>query len=516
MGFAASIRRFFGRKSPRALRTSLDRQERAGAVGVEVISASQTRRFQAAVPTRLNRETLAQSHGESINTDIATDLPVLMARCAFEFASNPLFEGVVNTFKDDVVGPEGPTLQVSSDSNAFNDAVEAAFKAVMADPDPSHRYGGVESMKTWVHGLLLAGSYVNVYTNVERPGKRISLGFRTIHARRLVTPAQHAGDPSVAFGVRLDPTTGAAVEFYIDKPHQLGAFTLTYGEFETIPAVAVQHCFIPVEPEQLTGYPMLTSVLETAADIREYDKYVMEAAKNAAGHAVGLQAAHPEMITDPEPITDDCIRMEPGQANVAPMGWQWASLAPTQPGAQYVEFRRERGAELGRPIHMPLLVVFLTAAEANFSSAQYEGTVYCDGVLNVQKFIERRSMNPIVERVIAELTLRGSVQPPAKYELTWTWNVPAHANIEKFVSAIEKMVQLGIIAASDASAMVGKNWEKVVASRKRCKADLEAAGLPPTPMGNGAESKAEGDESPPPKKLVPKKNRNARRFAINR
>lgn len=511
MGMRSAISKLFRRKQPALPARGFEQVQRAGATGVYIDQSSQTRRFQAAIPNRLNRETLAQSHGESINTDIATDLPILMARCAFEFASNPLFEGVVNTFKDDVVGPEGPTLQVASNDTAFNEAVEAAVKVVMADPDPSHRYGGVESMKTWVHGLLLAGSYVNVYANVKRPTKGISFGFRTIHARRLVTPAQHAGDPNVAFGVRFDEKTGAAIEYYIDNPRQYGAFTLSYGEFETVPAEAVQHCFIPIEPEQLTGYPMLTSVLETAADIREYDKHVMEAAKNAAANAVGLQSNSAESHINPDPISDTCLPLEAGQINVAPKGWGFVALTPTQPGAMYTEFRRERGAELGRPIHMPLLVVFLTAAEANFSSAQYEGTVYCDGVLNIQKFIERRSLNPIVEMVIAELALKGKVRIPAKYDLTWTHNVPAHANIEKFVKAIETMLHLGIVAESDAAAMLGKNWEKVVAARKRCKADLEAAGLPPTPTGQPSPPPgAEDGASPVPKKKPAAKKPNAR------
>ena len=119
--------------------------------------------------------------------------------------------------------------------------------------------------------------------------------------------------------------------------------------------------------------------------------------------------------------------------------------------------------------------------------------------------------------VIAELALKGKVRIPAKYDLTWTHNVPAHANIEKFVKAIETMLHLGIVAESDAAAMLGKNWEKVVAARKRCKADLEAAGLPPTPNGQPSQPPgAEDGASPVPKKKPAAKKPNARRFSITR
>jgi len=507
MGITATISRLFSRKP-----SPVD--DAPAGKGIEIMPAEKLRRFQAAQPTRLNREQFAQAHGESINTDLAGDLPVLQARCAFEFSSNPLFEGVVNTFKDDVVGRNGPLLQVNSDNDAFNEAVESAFKVVMADPDPSHRFGGVEVMKTWVHGLLLAGSYVNVNANVRRPTSPITYGWRTVHARRLASPAQLTGDPNVAFGVRLNPKTGEAVEYYIDKPQQLGAYTLSNGDYETIPAAAVQHCFIPIEPEQLTGYPMLTSALETACDLRQYDQYVMKAAKNAAGLAVGLQSQGADAQINPDPIDSTCVDFEPDMINVAPKGWQFTGLNPTQPGAMYTEFRHERGAELGRPIHMPMLVVFLTAADANFSSAQYEGTVYCDGVAGIQGFIERRSMTPIVNGIIAELVLKGMVGIPKKFDLVWTWNVPAHANIEKFVSAIRMMIEDGLISQAQAAAKLGLDWEKVQASRERCAKDNEDKKLPPAPANAGsAGSIAKEDEeadAKPPSKKPPAKKPNAR------
>lgn len=474
-------------------------------------------RFQAAQTNRLNRAHWERAHGQSINNDLAMYLDVLMARCQYEYASNPLFEGVVNTFKDDVVGKHGPLLQVNSADSAFNETVEQAWRDVFADPDPSHRFGGVEVMKTWVAGLLLAGSYVNVNATVRRQNTPITFGWRSIHARRLVTPPDKASDPNTAFGCRSDED-GAAVEYYLDVTKRSGPYTLSGIEFKTYPAAAVQHCYVPVEGEQLTGYPMMTSTLETAADIRDYDKIVMEAAKNAAGHAVGLQATHPEFVTDPEPIATSTYQFEPGEANVAPPGWSWQSLTSTQPAAQYVEFRRERGAELGRPIHMPLLVVFLTAAEANFSSAQYEGTVYCDGVGGIQSFIERRSLNPLViNGVVAELAIKGKVRIPKRFELVWTHNVPAHANIEKFVSAIRMMIEDGIIAPSQASALLGYDWEKVVAARERCAKDLDDAGLPPSPVNTGsAKPVDEGDDDSPPNAKKPAKKANVGRFSLTR
>lgn len=451
--------------------------ERQGRTRVEVV---EVQRFGAAETNRLNRAHWSKAHGQSINNDLAAQLSILQARCSYEYGSNPLFEGVCNTFRDDVIGRDGPLLQIVSDNEKFNAKVEAAVKTVFADPDPSHRYGGVEIMKTWVLSLLLAGSYVNITTNVKRAFSKLTFGWRTIHARRLVTPPEYVSDRNTAFGCKSDDN-GAPIEYYVDDTPRQGAYQHKGMKFKAFPAEMVQHVYSPVEAEQLTGYPWMTSTLDTAADIRDYDSHVMDAAKNHAAHALTMFAADPRLTMQVKPISKATLPVSRSEINVAPPGYQFGTTDATQPAAQYVDFRRERAGELGRPIHMPLLVVLLTAADANFATAQYEGTVYCDGVKNCQGLIERRSLIPFVLSIITELVLRGEVEVPESFEMVFTWNVPAHANIEKFVKALETMVEMGFIAPSQASSMLGYDWDKVVAARKKCKKDLIDNDLPPTP-----------------------------------
>jgi len=506
MGLFGSIAGIFKRKPVRPTRGVFGRDDRA--TGFESVG-----RFAAAQTNRLNRAHWERAHGQSINNDLAMYLATLQARCQFEYASNPQFEGVCNTLGDDVTGRDGPLLQIDSDSDKFSRVVEAAWWEVFGNPDPTQRFGGVEIMRTWVISLLLAGSYVNINSTVRRAATPITFGWRSVHPRRLVTPPQFSGDPNVAFGCRSNDD-GAPLEYYIDNSRNIGPFAQLGMQFKPYPAAAVQHCYIPVEGEQLTGYPLMTSTLETAADIRDYDKLVMEAAKNAAGHAVGLQATHPELVTDPQPIATDTYPMSSGEVNVAPPGWAWQSLQATQPAAQYVEFRRERAAELGRPLHMPLLVVLLSAADANFSSAQYEGAVYLEGVRKLQGFIERRSLNKfLMQGVIAEIALRGMARIPREFEAVWTHNVPPHANIEKYVRAIETMVKLGLIAPSQASAMLGYDWDFVVSARKKCQDDLEQADLPPTPSDTDG-MPLEPDEAAPQPKAKPKTRNSRVRFSF--
>lgn len=449
---------------------------------------------------RLNQADWLGANGQSINEDLETDLPVLMARCAHAFATNPIFEGICNTYCQDVVGPHGPTLKINSDDPVFNEEVEWAWRQVFAAPDPSGRLGGVENMRMWVRLLLTAGSFINVFTERRRDQTEVRFAWRTIHPRRLITPMSMMGDPNVAFGQRLDPQTGAPTRYYIDKPQRLGGSEISGLDYQEFPADMVQHRYLAVEPEQLTGYPMMSSTLKTLAEISRLDGYTMEAAQAAAWADWWLKSSDPSKAYSPDPLPAGPIKVSKGAVNVAPPGWEPVGGQSSQPSAQGILYRHERLAECGRPINMPLLIVLLSVNDATFSSAQFAGALYIDGIRGLQGYLQREVLNPLLEIVITELVLSGRVRRPEWYEKLWTHNVPPHANIEKLVSAVEKMVAMGAISLPDASAWFGFDFEEVLARRKKAQDDLEAANLP-LPPSSAPPEPAEpptGDDEPAP------------------
>jgi capsid protein len=260
--------------------------------------------------------------------------------------------------------------------------------------------------------------------------------------------------------------------------------------------------FFDEEGEQVTGYPKMTSALEPAADLREYDRSVLKAADNAAKHAVGLEVAHPEMVLDPDPLpAGDTLPISAGMANVAPMGWRFAPLTATQPMSVYGEFRSERLAELGRPIHMPLMLVLLSSRHSNFSSAQFDGSIYAEGVNDTQGMLELQHLNGCVEQVIVELVLTGLVSRPPEYSLTWSWPKPPHADIAKISKALRSQLEDGAISLVEYCAALGYDYEQVLANRERVASELAAMGLPPSPANTGggqvsAAPPADDDEGP--------------------
>lgn len=440
------------------------------------------RRFDAGRLNRLNRDHWRFAHGQTINHDLSSDLPTLIARCTHEAANNPLVSGAIETIANDLVGRNGPRLQVTSDSPEFNERVEEAWRNVWSMPDPNGQLSGPECMRLWIRTLCTSGSFVNVFANVDREGP-VKFGWRTVHPRRLETDPVHAGDPLVQFGVRISEW-GRPVEYFIRKP-DLGAFRKP--EYIRYPAGIVQHRFESIEPEQITGIPWLTSCLETVADLRQFDYYVMQAAKNQAAHTMALEAKAPELVSQPFDVTGMTLSVEPGAVNVAPAGWGWATVQPTQPGAQYQSFRHERLRELGLALGMPLMMVLLSSAESNFASAHYDGAVYMRRIKARQAWIERSTLNELIEQIVAELIIAGEVDRPANYRCLWTWELPPYVNPEKQRKADRMAVEDGAMPLGEYSASLGFDFEDVVEQRVRENERLEEAGLPlpPTNYGSG-------------------------------
>lgn len=442
------------------------------------------RRFDAVANNRLNRQHWINAHGNSINVDLA-DLPTLMARCAHEAANNPLVYGALETLETDVVGRNGPRLQVVSDDDRFNEAVERSWRDVWAMPDPTGQIAGPENLRLWVRLLNVGGSFLNVFENVRRPGP-VTFGWRTVHPRRLTTPIDRTGDRNVRFGIEFNDR-GRPLRYFVAN----GVDNL-FSPVTTTPIRAnmAQHRFIADEPEQLTGYPALTSCLETIADLREYDHHVMEAAKHSAAQTPFLEAWDPASVIDPEPLPAEGVSIQVGEANAAPLGWKWTSLQPTQPSALYIDYRHERIRELGLALGMPLMMVLLSSAGSNFASAHYDGAVYLRRIRALQSWFERRTLNELLEQVISELVIAERLSDrlvrPATYSFRWTWETPPYVNPEKQRKADRIAVEDGALPLDEYSASLGLDFDEVVSARERINSQLDAAGLPRPPINHGS------------------------------
>jgi capsid protein len=375
---------------------------------------------------------------------------------------------------------------------------------VWAMPDPLGMSSGADCMRTWVRSLCITGSYITVEANVKREGP-VAFGWQCIDVRRKETPPERAGDPLIAFGTRYNEL-GRAIEHYFRRrtvtPNQWQSV-----EYTTLPDEVVQVRYEMVEPEQIAGVPWLASCLETIADLADYDKYELEAAKIQTQMSALIQAAHPELVVDPVDVAaGETFQLQHGAITAIPAGWVASFPSSTHPSGEYRTFRHERLRDLGLALGMPLMMILLSSAESNFASAHYDGAVYLRRLKARQAWIERSTLNKFVEQVVVELILAGIVARTKRYTCKWTWDVPPYVNPEKQRSADRMAMEDGALPLSEYCAQMGLSFEEVVATRARDNEILEEAGLPPVrtaqnpkpPMDEESDQAAE-DDAPPSK-----------------
>ncbi len=451
------------------------------------------RRWDAAQTDRLNRDMWASAHGYSINYDLSLDLETLRARSTFECANNPMVEGVINTHAVDVVGKCGPSLQVQSDDAEFNELVEDAFAEFFEMPDPTGRLSGPEMLKLWVRLLWVAGEFINQEVTVDRGQTGLtSLGVTCIHPRLLTTPPHMAGDPNVLFGIRT--RDGKPVTYYFQREADPTVYNIV-TEHTPVPADMIQHRFMVTEPHQARGYPWLASSLQVIADLRDYKKHVMTAARNAAAQGVFWYADHPD--ADYLQV-NEVVEIQHGMQQTGPPGWKPAMMQPTQPTSEFKTYVHERLRELGRPVNMPLMMVLLSSADSNFSSAHYDGQIYIRGIQSLQSYIERLCLNLFLKKLVRELQLSRRVTPPRRYNPMWTWPVPPYVNPKQMYEALRGQLEDGTAAYSDVLGAYGRNLEETIRKRQRENEMLAEADLPPLPTGRKATSDAAPEVSVTP------------------
>ena len=441
------------------------------------------RRWEAADTNRLNRAHWSTVTGQTINEDLAERLETLRTRSIYEAANNPIVEGVITTHAAHVVGPHGPTLQVQSDDEDYNNALEALWRNWFKKPDITGRLSGADLLRGWIRSLWLAGELLaQMVTDFEAVG--ITLRVLDLNPKRLATPYEFAGDPDVALGVRRKKN-GRPTQYFISDPMVVGVWEAETGKYETVPADLMIHGYLTQEPGQVRGVPWLSTSLDTCADMRDYDAEVLDAARAAADTGVYWHTDHP----DAEYLeVDTTVDMERRTQSTGPPGWKPAMINPQQPSTGYVDYRKERMAAIGRPVSMPLMLVRLTAERHTYSSARMDIQLYLIQLLVIQAFLETSALNPLVDELAREAEVPRLIpRRPAKVTYVWVWPRPPHVDPQKEAQAEEIQLDNGTATYTGALAARGQDVDTVIAQRVADRKKLREAELP-----------VPGEAKPPP------------------
>lgn len=412
------------------------------------------RRWLAAKTDRLNQAHWEDATGEPINQAIQQDKSKIRERVALEIARNPILEGVIETHVSDLIGTEGPTLQVNGESGDYNTALEAVWRDWWAEPDLNRQMDGVDFLDLWIRNLWQCGEFLaQIVTDSDREDG-LALSLYDIHPDRLDTPMGLAGREDIVMGIRLTET-GRPVVYHVLKVNRLGSYEFLGSDSDEIHARWIIHFFRRMESGQYRGVPWAAVSLQTMADLRDLDDETLDAIRQAADWSVALSTTH---LDAPYIHVNESASVQRRTMWTTPPGWKAEGVQPTQPPAQLVQFRDEKLREVGRPVGMPLMIVKHDARQHNYSSARFDAQGYHRACQKMQGRLARRVLNRLVKLVEREAQLAGKLPArPTAVSFSWVWPQPSHVDPKKEAEAVTEKLSNLSATLSDAVAAEGRD-----------------------------------------------------------
>ncbi len=453
---------------------------------VRVVEDLSIRRWDGAATHRLNAAQFEDVTGRTINEDLVSSLPVLMARCSYEATTNPTVEGMIGTHAIDIVGPDGPQWQVlpkdpnrlassekiQDDFAEYAAAAEEFLKDWFLCPDLNGELSGVEILTMDCTQQWTTGNSLVQILNDEtiRSRRAVKLRWHPIHAERVFSNRLIGLSNGVKIVLGMERgNTGKKKTYHVLEADQYGSFSGS-TKYTPIDARLMIHRYRATEPGQICGVPMLASALPTIADIRQFDKVTMEAAKLGATFGIVFEDKFNDTATKPGRRASGIMSsVKAGLAQIltAPKGKEAKQIDPKHPGNHYVEFRNERWRDVGRPSQMPLMLIRLGAEDHSYSSARFDAQIYQRGIRRDQSSILRK-YSPSLMDVLREAELAGLIPfRPCQVEIGAIFARLPHVDPAKEARARETDLNTMSTTLIDIWAEDGMRPQEMVSKLKR-------------------------------------------------
>lgn len=420
----------------------------------------QRKSLDAAASDRTTEELWDAASIDDINQFLLSKLELIRRRAIQEVLNNGIIEGIIDTHVISVVGKEGPTPQIISDIEYYNDALQEEWSDWFLKPDVKEELSGIEMLDQWVRQFWDSGEFLCQITDAPDAGyKDISLRLDNINARRLSSP--YGINEKIFMGIALNDKSKKE-GYWIKKTGFRNGLSISLrDEHEYVKTEYMIHGYKRLQPGQLRGLPWLTTNLDTARNLRDFEKEVMKAARAAAMLAVLIHSD--DAAADPV-TAGSTMRLESGYMGTLPPGYKATQIAAQQPSAQFVEYTEEQYRKIGRVGQMPLMMIKLDSSKHSFSSARFDNQLFITGNNKIQGGFETSALNIIMAHFEREAFLKGKLgtKRPKRYKIRWTWPKPPSVDPLKEALAKKLELQIGDKTFKDLCAANGLNWQDVI------------------------------------------------------
>lgn len=447
--------------------------------------------FESTELDRLNEAHWQVVDDSPINDVLSYRLPTMRARSNHEFWNNPTLKGLVLSHTVAVVGDDSPLIDLQAedeDGDRWCDEAEQVWEQWCRNSDAAGRINLSTRIKRWNRGCWLDGEWLDQLVYPPDATGDVRLRLHEIETKRLASPMDSLGDTSIVMGIKRDRYRRPLEYFVNDSIDYLGRGTW-------YKAVNIMHGWdeAMAEPGQARGVPWAQIGLPVAADLRDYDTQVLDAARAAADMALVAFTRHPdaEFVGDvPTSVTFRRRRIN----NLAP-GWELGQVQPHHPTATYKEHRQERQGDLGRAEGVPSMVTRLDARDHNYSSARFDYGLMHESAKHVRATLYNPKLFVLASLVLREAQLAGILRPPPRRVWTnFVWTAMPQIDDEKASAAEERYLKIGTMSFTDAvMERHGRRARDVVRRRARDARMLQENNLPSV-----AEAAGKGNTTPTP------------------
>ncbi len=466
----------FRKPKPNKIHRQRFRRERDVDRYIESHSHKAKRRFDVAETDESNRARWCGSDSRSINQLLFSQLKTLHERCSYEARNNPIVDSTIDTHAKDVVGPNGPKIQVDGASDSWNTEAEA----IIAEWAQSCTADGASDLGEWmrqdIRDIWVTGDMLSqIVSDPYQTGIRTRI--HQLDGRGLY---MWKNDATTFMGVERNEYRRPVAYWLVDPEVSLFNMGYSYLNAVRVPSRDILHSFMAKERLQVRGYPILTPSLDVVSQLREYDNSVIRAANTAAMMSVLIhntsEAATVEADEDP-----DTMQLNQGGLTKVPWGWAATGLNSTQPMPQNTEFRTDRIRELGYPVAMPLIHLRHDASNSNYSSARYDAGAYEQTNKTWQSWMFRKRVRPVLYLVLQEAMLIGRLPIRNLRNIRIAAIFTNVTPIDPVKSAMAAKLRLESKTSSPMAEarLEGNDFEQICKDWARANKILQQNGLPP-------------------------------------
>lgn len=403
----------------------------------------------------------------------------LRMRSRHEVSNNPFLYGITQSNAHDLIGGDGPTLQVRTTDAGYNRAVERSWQLWCDE------VGLVEKLRTLKLAKTVDGEGFLVLKTVEDLDHPVKLYPCDVEADQVTTPAPASLTELWVDGLDLHPVTGRPTSYHVLKGHPGDFFFpgLNPLAVDRVPARWVIHWFQRNRPGQVRGVPTFTPSLDLFTELRAFRKAVLANAQIAASLTAVLTSEAPAQQDegDPEVKPFQRVPVDRGMFITAPAGFALSAFDPKQPATTYEMFQQACLGEACRPLSYPLNLALGSSQKFNFSSSKLDHINYRGGLSVERKDCDRvvldRQFAAWYEEAVLSSAIpvwEGGLTPPPH---EWHW--PGFESIDPLNDAQADAQTLagGQQTWQEFWAKRGRDWKDVMAQQAAERDEIDRLGI---------------------------------------